>query len=102
MSSELDAFLQQYHDLVLVNFWEDNCEASRYMAQLLESIEQFQQVPMLRLALAEHRAWAHAHGIHGTPALVVYYRGQLLFRIIGRVTPTELLHRFQKLHAKEV
>ncbi len=54
------------------------------------------------LALAEPRAWAHAHGVHGTPALVVYYRGQPLFRMMGRVTPTELLHRFQELHGKEV
>jgi thioredoxin-like negative regulator of GroEL len=97
MSSDLEAFLQQYDDLVLVALWEENCEASAYMAQLLESIEQLRRVPVLKLLLDEHREWAHQHGIHGTPALIVYYRHQLLFRMVGRVTPEELLRCFRNL-----
>jgi hypothetical protein len=97
MSSDLEAFLQQYSDLVLVTFWEDNSDAGAYMAQLLDHIEPLRQVPVLKLALAEHREWAHSHGVHGTPALIVYYRHQPLFRVIGRVTPEELLRCFQKL-----
>ena len=97
MSSDLEVFLQQYDDLVLVTLWEENCEASAYMAQLLESIEQLRRVPVLKLLLAEHREWAYQHGVHGTPALIVYYRYQPLVRIVGRVTPEELLRCFQKL-----
>jgi thioredoxin-like negative regulator of GroEL len=96
MSNELEAFLQQYRDLVLVNFWDEDCEASQYMARLLDS-EPFHKLPVLRLTLAEHRAWAQAHGVYGTPALVAYYRGQPLLRISGRVTPEELRQRFQNL-----
>jgi len=97
MSNELEAFLQQYRDLVLVNFWDEDCEASQYMARLLDSVEPFHRFPVLRLTLAEHRAWAQAHGVYGTPALVAYYRGQPLLRISGRVTPEELRQRFQEL-----
>lgn len=97
MSNDLEVFLQQYRDLVLVYFWEEHCEASQYMEQLLDSLEPFQRIPMLRLTLAEYRDWAHAHGVYGTPALVAYYRGQPLLRITGRVTPEELRQRFQDL-----
>ncbi len=94
MSRELDDFLRGYADLVLVNFWHEGCEASRYMEQLIGSIERFNDIPVLRLTLPEHRDWAGAHGIYGTPALIVYYRHQPLFRLIGRVTSHELLQRF--------
>jgi thioredoxin-like negative regulator of GroEL len=97
MSSDLEVFLQQYDDLVLVTLWEENCEASAYMSQLLESIEQLRRVPVLKLLLAEHREWANQHGVHGTPALIVYYRHQPLFRVVGRVTPEELFRWFQNL-----
>ena len=102
MSSDLEAFLQQYSDLVLVTFWEDTSDAGAYMAQLLDNIEPLRQVPVLNLALAEHREWAHTHGVHGTPALIVYYRHQLLFRVIGRGTPEELLRCFQELQLKSL
>jgi hypothetical protein len=95
MRSDLAAFLQQYDDLVLVNFWEENCEASTYMARLLDSIEQFRQVPVLKLLLAEHREWADLHGVHGTPALIAYYRHQPILRVMGRITPEELRRCFQ-------
>jgi hypothetical protein len=97
MSSDLEVFLQQYDDLVLVSLWEENCEASAYMVQLLENIEQLRRVPVLKLLLAEHREWANQHGVHGTPALIIYYRHQPLFRVVGRVTPKELFRCFQNL-----
>jgi thioredoxin-like negative regulator of GroEL len=96
MHNDLETFLHEYLDLVLVNFWEEETEASQYMEQLLDSIEALQNVPILRLKLAEHRNWAAAHGVYGTPALVAYYGGQPLLRISGRVTPEELHQRFQK------
>ena len=67
MSSDLEVFLQQYSDLVLVTFWEDNSDADVYMGQLLDNIEPLRQVPVLKLALAEHREWAHIHGVHSFP-----------------------------------
>ena len=94
MSSELEEFLRSHTELVLVNLWDDNCEASRYMEGLMGEIEHAKRIPVLRLHLAEHRDWAGAHGVYGTPALVVYYRGRPLFRLLGRVTPAELLQRF--------
>ena len=97
MSRELEAFLQQHPDLVLVHFWQEGCDASRYMAQMLGSLEHFRQVSVLHLELGEHRPWARRHGVFGTPALVAYYRRRALFRIIGRVTPEELLRRFREL-----
>lgn len=97
MSRELETFLQQHPDLVLVNFWQEGCAASRYMAQMLGTLEEFRRVSVLHLRLGEHRTWAHGHGIFGTPALVVYCRRQPLFRIIGRITPDELLRRFRDL-----
>ena len=97
MSRELETFLRRYPELVLVNFWQEGCDASRYMAQMLAGLEHFQQVSVLHLKLAEHRPWARDHGVFGTPALVVYYRKRALFRIIGRVTPEELLRRFREL-----
>jgi hypothetical protein len=102
MSSDLEVFLQQYSDLVLVTFWEENSDAGASMAQLLDNIEPLRQVPVLKLVLAEHREWAHTQGVHGTPALIVYYRHQPLFRVIGRVTPEELLRCFQKLQLESL
>lgn len=102
MSRELEIFLRQYPDLVLVNFWQEGCDASRYMAQMLGGLEHFQQVSVLHLKLADHRPWARHHGVFGTPALVAYYRSRALFRIIGRVTPEELLRRFRELGVGEV
>jgi hypothetical protein len=102
MSSDLEVFLQQYDDLVLVTLWEEDCEASAYMVQLLESIEQLRRVPVLKLLLTEHREWANQHGVHGTPALIVYYRHQPLCRVVGRLTPEELLRCFQKLQLESL
>ena len=102
MNSDLEVFLQQYDDLVLVTLWEENSEASAYIVQLLESIEQLRRVPVLKLLLAEHREWANQHGVHGTPALIVYYRHQPLFRMVGRLTPEELLRCFQKLQLESL
>jgi len=95
MSEELAAFLKQYADSVLVSFWEDDVQDSHSVEQLLNDIERFRHVPMLHLRLPEYRAWAHAHGVHGTPALVAYYRHQPLFRLIGRTTSAELLRRLR-------
>ena len=100
MSSDLETFLRQYDGLVLVNFWEENSEASASMARLLDSIQQFRQVPILKLLLADHREWAHLHGVHGTPALIAYYRHEPIFRAIGRITPEELLRCFQNLRSQ--
>lgn len=91
MSEELVAFLRRYTDLVLVSFWED--DVPLVQKHLLAALERFQRIPVLHLRLAEYRDWAYAHGVHGTPALVAYYRQQPLFRLIGRTTPEELLQR---------
>ena len=55
MSRELETFLQQYPDLVLVNFWQEGCDASRYMAEMLGGLAHFRQVSVLHLKLSEHR-----------------------------------------------
>jgi thiol-disulfide isomerase/thioredoxin len=95
MYGDLEAFLHSYVGLVLVNLWEQDCHASRYMDQLMQELERFRRIPILRLTLTEYRDWARAHGIYGTPALIAYYHGRPLFRLIGRVTPTEILQRLQ-------
>ena len=102
MSRELDAFLQQHPELVLVNFWQEGCDASHYMAQMLATLEQLQGVSVLHLKLGEHRPWARGHGIFGTPALVAYCRRRVLFRIVGRVTPEQLRRRFRELGVDEI
>jgi hypothetical protein len=87
--------LRQYADLVLVSFWEDEAEDRRSAERQLSRIDRFRHVPVLHLRLADYRDWAQAHGVHGTPALVAYYRHRPLFRLIGRTTPAELLQRLQ-------
>lgn len=99
MSRELETFLQRHPDMVLVNFWQEGCEASRYMAQMLGTLEEFQRLSVLHLRLDEHRPWASGHGVFGTPALVAYCRRRPLFRLIGRVTSEELMRRFRDLEA---
>lgn len=96
MPSDLEHFLQEYTGLVLVNLWADDCDASRYMDRLMHEFEQFAAIPVLRLMLREHREWAVAHGIYGTPALIAYYQSRPLFRLIGRVTPDELMRRLRQ------
>ncbi len=95
MYDDLEMFLHNHAGLVLVNLWARGCYASAYMERLMYELERHSHVPILRLALAEHRDWARVHGIYGTPALIAYYQGKPLFRIIGRVTPTELFQRLQ-------
>ena len=95
MHRDLEAFLRSYAGLVFVNLWEQDCHASLYMDQLMQELERFRRIPILRLTLTEYRDWAKAHGIYGTPALIVYDHGRPLFRLIGRVTPTEILQRLQ-------
>ena len=94
MSRELEEFLSSYTDLVLVRLGDENCDASRYMEQLLGDMDRFNHTPILHLTLSDHREWAHRHGIYGTPALVAYYQHQPILHIIGRVTSAELLQRF--------
>ena len=93
MYRDLEVFLHSYAGLVLVNLWEQNCQASLHMDQLMRELERFKPIPIMRLTLTEYRDWAGAHGIYGTPALIAYHDGRPLFRLIGRVTPTELLQR---------
>ena len=95
MYDDLEMFLRNHTGLVLVNLWERDCLASVYMQHLMHELEQHSRVPILRLTLAEYRDWARLHGVYGTPALIAYYQGRPLFRLIGRVTPTELLQRLR-------
>jgi hypothetical protein len=95
MYDDLEIFLHNHAGLVLVNLWEQGCYASAYMERLMYELERHSRIPILRLMLAEHRDWARVHGVYGTPALIAYSQGKPLFRIIGRVTPTELLQRLQ-------
>lgn len=97
MHSDLEQFLQHYSELVLINLWEHTGEASLYMDRLMQDVERTLPVPVLRLRLTEHREWARTHGIYGTPALLAYYRGQPLFRCMGRITFDELLYRLRRL-----
>jgi len=95
MHWDLEVFLHSYAGLVLINLWEQDCQASRSMEQLMCDIEGSERIPVLRLPLSDYRDWAKTHGIYGTPALIAYYQGRPLFRLIGRVTFAEL---FQRLH----
>ena len=99
MSRELETFLQQHPDLVLLNFWQEGCDASRYMAEMLATLEEFQRLSVLHLRLDEHRPWARGHGVFGTPALLAYGGRKPLFRMIGRVTPEELVRRLRDLES---
>jgi thioredoxin-like negative regulator of GroEL len=96
MEQDLDRLLHNTAALILINIWEDNCEASLHMKELMEAFEHYATALVLRLSLTEYREWAQAHGIHGTPALVAYQQGRPLFRILGRVTPAELLQRLRQ------
>jgi len=69
MSSDLEALLKQYEDLVRIHFWQENRIASAYMARLRESLQQFCQVTILKLLLADPREWAHMHGVDGVLTL---------------------------------
>lgn len=93
MSNDLEAFLQSYADLVLVYFWQEESELNAYIERLTAAIDRFKNVPIIQLTLSEHVEWAQAHGVYGTPAIIVYYQHQPLFRLIGRATPDELLKR---------
>lgn len=93
MRNDLEAFLQSYADLVVVYLWQEDSESSTYIEGLTGAIDRFKNVPIIRLTLSEHIEWAQAHGVYGTPAIVVYYQHRLLFRLIGRATPGELLQR---------
>ena len=95
MYDDLEMFLHNHMGLVLVNLWEHDCLASAYMEHLMHELQQRSRVPILRLTLAEYRDWARLHGVYGTPALIAYYHGRPLFRLMGRVTLTELLQRLR-------
>ena len=102
MSSELEDLLRQHPDLVLVNFWQEGCHASLYMGHMLATLEEFQRLSVLHLRFDDHRPWARAHGIFGTPALVAFCRRRPMFRVVGRVTPEELIRRFRELEGTGV
>lgn len=95
MHRDLEMFLHNYTGLVLIHFWEQDCQASRLMEPLLRDLENSARYPVLRLTLTEYRDWAHRHGIYGTPALLAYDQGRPLFRLVGRITPAELFQRLQ-------
>jgi hypothetical protein len=95
MHGDLEVFLRAYAGLVLINLWEQDCQASHSMDQLMNELEYTERIPVLRLTLTEYRHWAQVHGIYGTPALIAYYQRRPLFRLLGRVTSTELLRRLQ-------
>ncbi len=97
MPGDLELFLQRHAGLVLVNLWEQGCAASHDMERLMQEFEDTVPVPVpvLRLTLTEYRHWAGVHGIYGTPALIAYYQGRSVFRLIGRTTSSELLQRLR-------
>jgi hypothetical protein len=96
MARDLDHFLYNNAQLVLINIWQDDCDASLYADELMQAFERYASALILRLTLPEYREWAQTHGIFGTPALVAYQHGRLLFRMMGRVTPEELLQRLRQ------
>ena len=96
MVQDLDHVLYNDTQLILINIWQDDCAASLYMDELMQAFEHYASALILRLTLAEYRDWAQTHGIFGTPALLAYQHGKLLFRMMGRITPEELLQRLQQ------
>lgn len=102
MAPDLDHLLHDNTALILINIRQDDCDASLYMDQLMQAFEHYARALILRLNLTEYREWAQAHGIYGTPALVAYQHGRPLFRMLGRVTPTELLQRLRQYGVEEL
>lgn len=96
MEQELDTLLHNNTALILITIRADDCDASLYMDQLMQAFEHYASALILRLDLSEYREWARAHGVYGTPALVAYQHGRPLFRMLGRVTPMELLQRLRQ------
>lgn len=96
MEQDLDHLLHNDTSLILINIWQDDCDASLYMEQLMQAFEHYASALILRLNLTEYREWAQSHGVYGTPALIAYRHGRPLFRMLGRVTPTELLQRLRQ------
>ncbi len=102
MAQDLDHLLHNNAQLVLINIWQADCDASLYMDELMQAFERYASALILRLTLAEYSEWAQTHGVFGTPAVVAYQHGRLLFRMMGRVTPEELLQRLRQCGIENV
>ena len=96
MDYDLEHILHSSTELVLINLWADDCDASVVMDELMQEFEPHATSLILRLTLSEYREWAQTHGIYGTPALVAYYQGRSLFRMMGRVTQAAQRQRLRQ------
>jgi thioredoxin len=84
---------------VLVDFWAEWCPPCRALAPTVEgvAVELAGRITVGKLNVDDHPDLAMQYGVSSIPTLLVFRRGEIVDRYIGRLV-REDLHRFLEPH----
>lgn len=82
---------------VLVQFWAGWSKPCKAMAPVLESVAENVAVIMARVNVEHHEDLADQYGVRAVPTLLVFDRGSLKDRVVGRATEEKVREKLERL-----
>ena len=78
---------------VLVDFWAEWCQPCHMVAPIVKRLgtELQGKMTVIKVNIDENPSVGPAYGIQGIPTLILFYKGNILWRTTG-VQPFEALH----------
>ncbi|MEX2380353.1 MAG: thioredoxin [Vicingaceae bacterium] len=84
---------------VLVDFFAEWCGPCKMMPPILNQVkaELKDQVKILKVDVDKNQAAAQAYRVQGVPTLIIFHKGEVVWRQSGVIQAGEIVNQFKKV-----
>jgi len=84
---------------VLVDFFAEWCEPCKMMPPILNQVkaELKDQVKILKVDVDKNQAAAQAYRVQGVPTLIIFHKGNVVWRQSGVIQANEIVNQIRKV-----